>query len=720
MADDLDQLLSAHASEDDAGDIDAMLSAHATETPAGSRIKAPSTDDLRQLDEWNKQPQELPWYKRAAQGAADPILGAGQLLQNIPGVGGLLEKGREGISAATSALSGSPNEHIPTSTDQFNQLVRDREANYQGERKNAGQDGFDVARLGGAVANPVSWLAPGSAAGSGVMSAVRAGATQGAFQALLQPVTDTGSFLYDKGMQTLMGGAAGGTLSAALAGLRPIFGKAKEAFGKVFGQADEAAQAAGAEKITEDTLKTAGVDPAKVDRNLYAAIKTEVQDALKVGQEPDPAIMARRADAGALPVPIELTRGQASRDAFQYSWEKNQGSKLPGVGLPLSERLVDQNRKLIENLNVLGAKNAPSTYDASQALITHLEGVDAQARQAIDAAYKGVRDSAGRPALMDQDAFQKMAREGLESGQLTEFVPDAIKNQYNAIAEGRIPLTVDTAQTLDRVWSAEQRAAQGSAKIAIGKLRDAINNAPVTDQLGADAMTAYKAARSMAKHRFDTIEAVPAYKAVVDGTEPDKFFQKYVQGANVSELAGLKDLAGPDNTAMLQKTLLGNLKKHVLSSASDEDGSFSQAALNKFLHDDVQAPRIKELFKGNDQTLSQLYRLGRVSEDIKRFPENHSVNTSNTAVTAASIVGDMAKSEAGSALLSMVPYGRAAKAVTETAKKQAAEGKAVNEALRPGVTKEALKKAPPSTQMRKLGSLLSRGGAAYAVSDDDQ
>lgn len=726
MADDIDKLLQSGGVED-GEDIDALLSAQST--PATSRVKVPSADDLRQLDEWNKQSQDLPWHKRAAQGFVDPLIGAGQLVENIPGANRVLEPIRAGMDAASSWLSGSPNEHIPTSTEQFNQLVRDREANYQGQRKNAGQEGLDVTRIGGAIANPVSWLAPGSGAGAGVLSAVRAGASQGAFQALLQPVTDTGSFIYDKAVQAAVGATAGGTLAGALAGLRPIFGKAKDVFGKAFGQADEVAQAAGAEKITEDTLKTAGVDPAKVDRNLYSAIKTEVQDALKVGQEPDPKIMARRADAGALPVPIELTRGQASRDAFQYSWEKNQGSKLPGVGLPLSERLVDQNRKLIENLNVLGAKNAPSTYDASQTLIKHIDDVDAQARAAITAAYDKVKDSAGRPAAMDAEAFSELSKNLLTDGRpelaglasLADYLPEGVTKQYNAILSGQLPLTVDTAQFLDRAWGGVQRgASDDTTKKAIGSLRDAINQSPVKDQLGEESMQAYKAARAMAKQRFDMKGSVPAYKAVVDGTEPDKFFQKYVQGANVSELAGLKQMIGPDNTSMLQKTLLGNLKKHVLSSASDEDGSFSQAALNKFLHDDVQAPRIQELFKGNDQTLSQLYRLGRVAEDIKRFPENHSVNTSNTAVTTASILGDLAKSEAGGALLNMVPGGRALRHVTEQAKDKASATKLVDEALRPGVTKEVLKKAAPSTQMRKLSSILSRGGASYAVSDDDQ
>lgn len=739
MADELADLFARHAQEDatDPDDLSALFAKHASdaEQPTASKARVPSPEDLRQLEVWNKQSSDLPWHQRALQGVVDPMLGAGQVLQNIPGVGTALEKGREGLGRASHALTdammgeSTPYEHEGTSTEQFNQLVSDREKNYQGQRKVAGQEGLDLTRIGGTMANPISWMGPARGTGT-LLSSIRTGATQGAFQALLQPVTSPGNFLLEKGMQAGVGALTGGTLSSALHGLSPLFRRAKDALGRAFGSAEAPVQQAAASKIADDTLTAAGVDPAKVDPNLYGAIKQEVGDALKVGAEPNPKIIANRADAASLPVPIDLTRGQAGRDAMQYSWEVN-NSKIAGAGEPLSTRLVAQNRQLIENLNQLGAKNAPSTYEASQALIQHLEGLDARANDAIDAAYSKVRDSAGRPALMDQDAFGAMSKDLLTDGRpelaslvsLADYLPPNIATQYNALLSGKLPLTVDTAQFLDRAWGGVQRgAADDTVKKAIGQLRTALNKAPVKDQLGAEAMAAYKAARGMAKERIDMMDANPAYKAVVDGVEPDKFFQKYVQGANVSEIGGLKQLIGPDNTSLLQKTLLGNLKKQALNRKSDENGVFSQSAYNQVLQDPVQMPRLQELFKDAPDTLWQMYRLGRVAENIQAYPMAHSVNTSNTAPTAANIISDVAKSEAGQSLWGavgkMISPARAE--ILRGAAERNAQSKAVNAALSPGVTSVPLKAPAPSAQSSKLSALLSRGGAAAASSDDDE
>jgi hypothetical protein len=697
MADDIDRLLSAQAGEDQGSDVDALLDARASspdETPSVPAKSAPVVD--------------LPWYKRVAQGVGDPLVGAGQLMQHIiPDAA--LNVARKGVSLAMTG--GKSSDLIPSmSSGEMDQFVRGREGEYQGERKDAGQKGMDWWRVGGNIANPVSWLAP-EGSGAGVVAAIGNGAKQGAFQALLQPVTDKGSFLYDKALQGVVGTAVGGTLGGALEGLRPVFRLAKDRLTGAFKGADEATQQAAAAKVTEDTLKAAGADPTKVDPNLYGAMKREVADALKVGAEPNPKIMANRADAASLPVPIDLTRGQAGRDAAQFSWEVNSG-KLRGAGEPISDRLTKQNRQLIGNLDAIGAKDAPSTFDASKTLIDHIEGLDAKAKAAVDQAYSAVRDSAGRPALMDHQSFTDASRQALEHGQLTEYVPDIIKKQYNEISLGRLPLTVDIAQQLDRVWSAEQRAATGSAKQAIGELRKALNDAPVNDALGAESMEAYKAARSLAKQRFALMEANPAYKAVVEGVEPDKFFQKYVQGANASELGSLKQIVGPDNTAMLQNTFLGNLKKRAINGASDENGVFSQSAYNKVLQDPVQGPRLQELFKDAPDKLGTLYRIGRVAENIGAYPKGHGVNTSNTAPTAANIIRDVAKSEAGASLWNLAPFARPIREVQA----QHAARKAVDEALNPGVTATALKAPPPSAQLSKLSDIAIRATAGAAAS----
>lgn len=720
MADEIDELLAAKAGDD--SDVDDLLRARAGETPTvqPSKFHEPTAAELKDLKTFNEQSQDLPWYQRAAQGVNDPIIGAGQLMQHIV-PDAVLNAGRKVTDPIVNAvMGGPPQDTSKTSSADFDQLVRNREQKYQAERSGAGQEGLDWNRIGGTVANPMSWLAP-EGSGAGVLAAVGNGAKQGLFQALMQPVTSQGSFLWNKGVQEAVGAVAGGTVGAALHALKPVWSLARDKLAGVFKGADEATQQAAAGKVVDDTLKATGADPAKVDPNLYAAIKQEVGDALKIGAEPDPKIMANRADAAALPVPIQLTRGQASRDPMQFSWEVN-NSKLQGAGQPIQERLQQQNRQLIENLNELGAARAPAPFDASQKIIGTIQAVDAKAKAAVDQAYSAVRNSAGQPALMDRSAFQQAARGALEKQQLTEFIPDSIKAQYNALATGQVPLTVDTMQVLDRVWSAEQRAAKGSAQMAIGELRKALNDAPVTDQLGEQAVQAYKVARQLAAQRFGVMEANPAYKAVVDGVEPDKFFQKYVAGANVSELAGLKQLIGPENTAMLQDTLVGNLKKIALNRASDDNGVFSQAAYNKVLQDPVQAPRLQELFKDVPEKLGALYRVGRVAENVVAFPKGHSVNTSNTAPTVANLMHDMAKSEAGSAFWSGV--GRVIAPARAEVLKQAGEkraiSKAVDEAMSPGVTRGPLKAVAPSAKTQKLTSLLPRTAAAYAVDETDE
>ncbi len=61
------------------------------------------------------------------------------------------------------------------------------------------------------------------------------------------------------------------------------------------------------------------------------------------------------------------------------------------------------------------------------------------------------------------------------------------------------------------------------------------------------------------------------------------------------------------------------------------------------MQDPVRAPRIRELFADNQKTLDQLYRVGRVSENLIKIPAASRVNTSNTASATANIVRDVAR-----------------------------------------------------------------------------
>lgn len=681
---------------------------------------------------------EMPWYRKAAQGFMDPLVGVGQVAQHA-----LPERAADWLrSPASSAIAGT----LPiagaahallnaasggeqgVSTEQVDARVAQRERDYQAER---GDKGMDWARVGGTLANPLSWIG-GGPVGAGVKAGIKAGALSGAFQALLQPVASAGNFLWDKATQGAIGGGIGGTLGGALAGLQPAFSWVTRAARKAVGASDDKMAQTAAERVTHQVLKEADVDASKIDPNLYSAIKTEVADALKAGVDPDPKVMTNRADAGALPVPVQLTRGQAARDPMQFAWEHRVAGQQ-GVGEPLSDLLKEQNRALIANMNALGANRAPAPFEASQHLIRHIEGVDEALKGRISQAYQAVRDSAGRPARVSNQGFVQQAKNQLTEGRpeladmagLGDYLPDAVRKQYNEIATGKLPLTVDTIQFLDRAWGGVQRgAADDTTKKAIGALRTALNEAPIDDALGQESMAAYKAAREMARQRFAMIDANPAYKAIVDGTkqaEPDKFFQTFVAGADVSKLKNLKQLIGPENTRMLQGTLISNLKHKALSGASDDNGVFSQAAYNKVLQDPVQAPRIRELFADNPKLLDQLYRVGRVSENLIKIPAASKVNTSNTASATSNVVRDVMRSETGQAAASMLPNWLTGVGRTiGDAGKKVEQSRLVEQAIRPGVTAAPLPPPKPVPGMGRLSDLAARTGAVSATTQEDE
>lgn len=715
----LDDLLTEETPEPARASLDELLA-----EPTGAVISKPAatpTSAPAESEGW--------WKKGLSQGFGDTVRGPAQLMQNILPDAAMNVARKAGASIA-GAVPGMPEGLVsameePRSTESINADEREREAAYQAERKAAGKEGMDWWRVGGALTNPVGWMTPSSEAAT-LVQGIKAGAKTGAFQALLQPVTSEGNFLWDKVMQAGVGGAVGGGLGGAVKLLEPALRYGASTIRKMMGSelTDQAIDQA-ADTVTRNVTKTA-VGEARVDPDLYSAIRQEVGDAMRAGVEPSAEIIARRADAGALPIPVQMTRAQLTRDPMAWAWE-HRASGQRGVGEPLADLLSGQNKAMIENMNALGAKSAPSPYAASEQVIQRLSAVDDQLRNRINEAYGKVRNSAGRPAMVDSNAFAEAAKNALTDGRPElahlvnrgDFLPANVQAQFNDILEGKVPLNVDTMQYFDRAWNAIQRAAPDDQAAAIWKLRKALNETPVADSLGQESMALYKQARQMAAQRFGLIEGSPAYKAAVAGkVEPDKFFQKYVENANVRELKGLKQLIGPELTTSLQNTFVGELKRKALSNASDEAGTFSQAAYNRVMQDPVRMPRINELFAGNEKTLDQLYRVGRVSEGLIKPPAASRVNTSNTAVEASNIVRDVAKSETGSFFSSLMPnWMQAVGRVMGDAGERVKEAKAVRDAIAPGVTAAPLPRPRQSQSGGRLSDLMARGAGSSVASE---
>lgn len=140
---------------------------------------------------------------------------------------GLLDPLRGGAQLIAKGLGALGSEYFQKEAQRMTESMTAEEKAYQAQRKAAGQEGFDAARLAGNIVNPASLLSGGGA--TLPAQAIRTGVLQGA----LQPVTEGGdSFAQQKALQAFGGGVAGaaGAGAAKVVGqtLNPLVSKAEQ------------------------------------------------------------------------------------------------------------------------------------------------------------------------------------------------------------------------------------------------------------------------------------------------------------------------------------------------------------------------------------------------------------------------------------------------------------------------------------------------------------
>jgi hypothetical protein len=132
-----------------------------------------------------RQPTSL--GDRFLTGLADPIIGAGQIMDKV-----LVNPIRQAISPGAASME---------------DVVRQRDADY------VAPEGIDFARMGGNLANPLSW----AGGGSGVVRA----AGNAALQSTLAPVSADQNFVVEKAKQAGTGAVLGSVLSKTMRGFTP-------------------------------------------------------------------------------------------------------------------------------------------------------------------------------------------------------------------------------------------------------------------------------------------------------------------------------------------------------------------------------------------------------------------------------------------------------------------------------------------------------------------
>jgi len=136
----------------------------------------------------------------------------------------------------------------------------------------------------------------------------------------------------------------------------------------------------------------------------------------------NPTAAARHIEAGSLPVPVELTAGQASGDIQKLSEEMNSRGKYP----ELANRFNAQNGQIADNLTAIRDHvspdvNVPSGAPTGQALVDAYKQMDAPITQQISELYAKARGADGAPALVDAKP------------QMQEFASQIGPTRFNAL-----------------------------------------------------------------------------------------------------------------------------------------------------------------------------------------------------------------------------------------------------------------------------------------------
>ncbi|HDR9100063.1 TPA: glucosaminidase domain-containing protein [Burkholderia vietnamiensis] len=558
---------------------------------------------------------------------------------------------------------------------------------------NAGASGMAAAAAGAGAAGTASKMAANPliqtigaelAANPGTQIASGAGAG-----AASQGAQDAGANPYVQLAAGLAGGVAGG---AAGIGINAAANRLSRSLGPAV--APSGAAENGSAAFGPGNAPT-GVAPASVGgRGSMGAAGTSFANQARAEGVPESLVQKiaaqekagtlnataaeRHIEAGSLPVPVELTAGQATGDVNLLSHEQNIRGKAPD----LAERFNAQNGQLAANFDAIRDRvapdvNVPSGTPIGQAIVDAYKQADAPIQEQIARAYEGARNADGTPALVDSAAAMRdfeskigPTRFRALPSRVQQIFSDA-KNNVVALPEafdrsgGAVrPLTARDLMDIDQTLSgAIGETKNASVQHDIGLLRQAILDAPISPAAGPEAMAAFKSAQAQARARFQAMAADPAYKAAVnDGVgvgEPsplaDAFIQKYVAGgktANVQNM--LQNLSGdPLNQQYIAAGLMDHIKSQAGIDLRTGTGNVSQAALNKTIQNLGQK---SDLVFGADgaQTLD---RLGNVARYTQEQPRGSYVNNSNTFVAGAANAAKSAMEGAANVAAHGIPVG---------------------------------------------------------------
>ena len=373
----------------------------------------------------------------------------------------------------------------------------------------------------------------------------------------------------------------------------------------------------------------------------------------------------RRQRAASLPVPVELTKGQATRDAQQQQFEKQQYQDAD-TGKALREMTAEQTDRILKNFDALEEQTGATktgNEEIGESVVGPIEQRVAEAKTKIREAYKAAED-AGETA------------ERVSPAALVSYLNDESSSAINA------PIIKSAGDRLVQLGGAERdadgRLVPGEISLSdLEKIRQSISKDAgepgtpnsfrageiktkidaVTDGKGGDL---YKAARKLYADyasEFKNQALIRDLIANKSGTTDRKIaleqvYDKTVKNGSIENLRRLQDTlvgageAGQQALRELRGAAVRDIREQATrTTAVDERGQKvpSVAGLQRAVAALDKNGKLELLFgKQGAQTFRDL---GDLASDIYTAPPGL-VNTSGTAAAIAKLTADWAASMA--------------------------------------------------------------------------
>ena len=446
-------------------------------------------------------------------------------------------------------------------------------------------------------------------------------------------------------------------------------------------------------------------------RAISEEIKQDVKQSMAPRPEPMGSVGAaeveqarlRQEMANELPVPIKLTKGQATQDMQQQKFERETAKLEDGEELRRNANL--QNEQFNQNLDAMIDQTGTTLPDdalveTGLVVTKALENQVKAEKNKINKAYEAADKSEGAKEPVNLDEVGDFINQNMPSANYSGNVLDAFQKETKRLGLSAGDMNQGNYQIGDMtVYQAEQLRKFVNSNIdkvnqkdqRLGKnLKNAIDNS-VSDSGGEP----YNRARRLRRQFAEKYQEKKLINDLVS-TKPnssdrkialENVFQKTVKTGSADELKNLRRTLqrtdeGKQAYAELAAQAIKNVKKQATGNiGQDENGNplVSPAKLNKEIKSLDESGKLEILF--GKKGAEDLRTIADVSRDVL-VSQPGAVNYSNTASTLLTQMIDAAMLPASFAAtgLPMTGLATGARAIKDRARKRKTK-KQIDQAL---------------------------------------